>query len=291
MFKKSLSLLAAAGLLVTLLAGCSGGDSKTSSAPSASSASAAASSKTKITVEGSTSVTPLMEQLVEEYQKTHSVEIPIQGNGSSAGITAATEGRAMIGMSSRELKAEEKAALTETTIALDGIAVVTHKNNTVSDLSVDQISKIFKGEIKNWSEVGGPSKPIVVVCREAGSGTRSAFEELMKLQEKSGDKTISLISTNASIVDSNGAMKSSVAGNENAIGFMSLGSVDETVSKVKVDGQEATDQAIQEGKYKISRPFLLLTKGEPTGAVKEFIDFIKSAEGQKIVSQNYITVQ
>lgn len=246
----------------------------------------------KISIVGSTSVQPLAQELADKYNESNKIKIDIQGVGSTAGVKSANEGTCDIGTSSRELKDEEKAwNLTETVIALDGIAVVINPQNKVEDLTSDQISKIFKGEIKNWSEVGGDDKEIIVVSREAGSGTLGAFQEIMKLEKKEGDKTVSLVVANALVADGNGAVLANVAGKDNAIGYMSMGMVDETkVKKLKIDGVEATGENAKEGKYPISRPFLMLTKSDVNKETKAFIDFILSDEGQKLVSEEYISV-
>lgn len=274
---KMINKLAMIALCVTLvLTGCAGKESSP-----------------KVSIVGSTSVQPLAEELANKYKDSHpESNIEIQGVGSTAGIKSVNDGSCDIGTSSRDLKDEEKAwNLTETVIALDGIAVIVSPKNKVQDLSSEQIAKIFKGEIKNWSELGGDNKEIIVVSREAGSGTRGAFEELMKLEKKEGDKTISLLIENALIADGTGSVMANVAGKENAIGYMSIGMVDENkVMKLKIDGVEATEQNVKDNKYLISRPFLMLTKKEATKETKEFLDFILSDEGQKVVAEEYIPV-
>lgn len=247
----------------------------------------------KISIVGSTSVQPLAQELADKYNESNSqIKIDIQGVGSTAGVKAVNDGTCDIGTSSRELKEEEKAwNLTQTVIALDGIAVIINPNNTVEDLTIDQISQIYKGEIKNWSELGGDNKEIIVVNREAGSGTLGAFQEIMKLEKKEGDKTVSLVVNDALVANGNGAVMANVAGKDNAIGYMSMGMVDKTkVKKVKIDGIEATEENTKAGKYPISRPFLMLTKSNANKETKDFIDFILSNEGQKLVSKEYISV-
>lgn len=289
----AVALVLALGLMVM---GCNSQDansgSEATNSPSSTESTSSGSGSSKISVVGSTSVTPLMEELAEAYKAIEpDVSIEIQGVGSAAGIKAATEGTADLGMSSRELKEEEKPGLEETQIALDGIAVILHPNNPVEDLTKDQIAQIFKGEITNWSEVGGSDSPIIVVSREDGSGTRSAFEELMELQQETDGKTISLLAPDAIIANSNGAVKSNIAGKENAIGYMSMGAVDDTVKASKVDGVEGVEAQVQEGNYAISRPFIVMTKGAPSDNVQKFLDFILSDEGQEIVGQDYISVK
>lgn len=247
----------------------------------------------KISVVGSTSVQPLVQELADKYTESNAqIKIDIQGVGSTAGIKAVHDSTCDIGMSSRKLKDEEKAwNLTETIIALDGIAVVINPKNKIENLSSEQIAKIFKGEIKNWNEVGGEDKEIIVVSREAGSGTLGAFQEIMKLEKKEGDKTISLIAADALIADGNGTVLANVAGKDNAIGYMSLGMADETkVKKVKIDNIEATEKNVKTGKYPITRPFLILTNSNPNKETKDFIEFILSRDGQEVVSREYIPV-
>jgi phosphate transport system substrate-binding protein len=167
--------------------------------------------------------------------------------------------------------------------------VVVHPSNPISDLDIDTVNKIFRGEIKNWSEIGGSDAPIVVLGREAGSGTRSAFEEIVGLLDKTDDgKEVSGMVADALTFDSNGALKTSVTTQENAIGYLSLGYLDETIKAVTIEGVEATVENVKSGTYKISRPLLLVTKGEVSKEAQSFLDFALGEEGQKIVSEKYI---
>ncbi len=232
-----------------------------------------------ITVAGSTSVQPFTEVLAEEFMAQNpGSKINVQGGGSSQGIQAAVNGAADIGASSRELKSEEKSqGLVETTIALDGIAVVVHPSNPVGEITVDDLRNVYLGNIKNWKELGGKDSPITVVCREAGSGTRGAFEELIMNKEN--------ISNQVVIQPSTGAVKTTVAGDEKAIGFVSMASVDKDVKILKIDGVEASIDNVKNGSYKISRPFLYLTKGEAQSLTQAFIDFVLSDEGQALIQE------
>ena len=242
-----------------------------------------------ISVVGSTSVTPLAQEIAYEFEDAHpEIRVDIQGVGSSAGIKAVYDGVAHIGMASRNLKPEEKEwGLTEHVIAIDGVAVAVHPNNPVSDLSLETVTKIFKGEITNWSEVGGNDMEILVVSREAGSGTRGAFEELVDLLE---DKE-SLLREDALIAEGNGSVKANIASKEGAIGYLSLGYLDETITPVKIDGVEPTVENILSGDYKVSRPFLMLTKDPVDPNVQSYLDFIMSTEGQEIAGQNFVPVK
>ena len=245
----------------------------------------------KLSIQGSTSVTPLMEKLVAAFPDK-SVECEVQGTGSSAGIKAAIEGTADLGMSSRNLKEAELAELTPIIIAMDGIAVVVNPENPVKSLTKEQVSQVFKGEIVNWKDLGGEDAPIVLISREAGSGTRDAFEELMELTTEKDGKKLSLVDFAYPIVASgNGEVKQNVATKKGAIGYLSLGSVDDTLVAAKIDDVEATPENIKNNTYAIARPFIVVTKGAPRADVQALIDFILGAEGQQIVADNhYITM-
>ncbi|WP_418790110.1 phosphate ABC transporter substrate-binding protein [Phosphitispora sp. TUW77] len=240
---------------------------------------------TNVKIAGSTSVQPLSEELAEVFMEKHpDVTVSVQGGGSTAGVEAANTGTANIGAASRELKDSEKGyGFTETLIAKDGIAVVVNPANKVDDLSMEQIKKIFSGEIKNWSQVGGKDQLITVVVREEGSGTRGAFEEIVL--GKDGKFVVSAI-----IQNSSGAAKNTVINDPNGVAFISLGSVDSAVKALKVDGVEASSQKVLDGSYKISRPFLYLAKGEIDAVAKAYIEFVLSEEGQNIVAEEYVPI-
>jgi len=292
---KGLVVLVAMILVMSFtLVGC--GTNQSSNSTASPSASSQTTGEKKVELIGSTSVTPLAQEIADAYNKDNAdVKINIQGVGSAPGIEAATKGTADIGMSSRNLEGDEtKAGLKEYQIATDAIAVAVNPSNKVTALTLAQIGQIFTGKVKNWKEVGGDDEPIILISREAGSGTRTAFEELCKLQKDVGNgKKISLVDDAAPIIaDGNGAVKSNVAAKKGAIGYLSLGIVDTTVKKVTVDGVEPTTETASSGSYKLSRPFLLLTKGEATGEAKNFIDYILSADGQNLVEKNgYIKVK
>ena len=228
-----------------------------------------------IIVAGSTSVQPYAEVLAEEYAHSHpDQEVDIQGGGSSAGIAAAESGTAEIGMSSRRLKENEK-NLWSVEIAKDGLAIIVNPGNPVSNLSLEQIQLIYSGEIRKWNYLGGPDNNIHVIAREEGSGTRSAFEELVM-----GN---AIITPRAIVQDSNGTVKQLVADDLNAVGFISLGLLDNSVKALRVDGVEATDENISNEKYSLFRSFLFITQGPPEGLSKQFIDFVLSDAGQRIL--------
>ncbi len=247
----------------------------------------------KISIVGSTTVAVPMELLIEKYKDINKdVTIELQGIGSSAGIKAVSDEIANIGMSSRNLKEEEKTKeLTETIIAYDGIALVVHPSNKVSNLTKDQIKDIFEGNITNWKEVGGENKEIIVITREYGSGTRDAFEELMKLQEEKDDKKMSTIAPSALVAEGTGTILATVSSKTGSIGFVSLGFVSDTVKILSIDGIKPTTQTVVDGSFPISRPLLLITKKDGDNASKEFINFILTEEGQKIMSSQYIPVK
>jgi len=228
-----------------------------------------------LTVTGSTSVTPFAEHLAELYQHAHAgTAINIQGLGSSAGIRAALDGVAEIGMSSRDLQPEEADKLEQIVIARDALAVIVNPDNPITDLSTAQIQGIFGGQIRNWDAVGGPSLPITVVGREAGSGTFSAFEELVM----KGKPTATL----ALRQGSNGAIRQIVAQDPNAIGYISLGIVDPTVKALAIDSVAPSVEHVEAGTYKLVRPFLLVwRKGQPLSPLGDaFVGYVMGTEGQ-----------
>ena len=281
--KKTIKLMVSAVLAMTMLAGCGtaaptegeGGEASTEAAASATSG-----SDDVITMSGSTSMEKLCNTLKEEYMNETGVEIDVQFTGSGAGIQAVTEGTVNIGNASRALKDEEKAnGLSENIVALDGIGIVVDKANTVADISKDNLAKVYKGEIKNWSEIGGSDSPIVVIGREAGSGTRGAFEEILGVEDAC---------VYAQEINSTGAVMAKVASTPGAIGYVSLDVIDDTVTTLKVDGVEATAENIKNGTYAIQRPFVMATKGaisEQSQTVQDFFNYIDSDKGQEIITK------
>ncbi|MCL2496098.1 MAG: phosphate ABC transporter substrate-binding protein, partial [Clostridiales bacterium] len=208
-----------------------------------------------VIVAGSTSVQPYAEILAEEYAlKYPGGEIDVQGGGSSAGITAAESGAADIGMSSRALKDSEQ-GLWSVEIARDGLAVIVHPQNPLQNLTLEQICGIYAGTIGNWNDLGGANAKIHIIAREEGSGTRSAFEELVM------DKT--KITPKAIVQDSNGAVRQLVSNDKNSIGFISLGLVDDTVKALKLGGVTASWENVVNGSYTLFRPFLFVAKDRP----------------------------
>lgn len=221
---------------------------------------------------------PFAELLAESYmaEQPQSPPINVQGGGSSAGIQAALSESADIGMSSRWLKEDER-GLETILIAWDGIAIIVHPSNPLSDLSLDQVREIFTGRTESWASLGGSTRPITVVTREEGSGTRGAFEELVMEGEK--------ITPAALRQDSNGAVRVMVAGDPGAIGYISLGIVDERVKPLSIEGVSPSQETVSSEAYGLVRPFLFLVKGEPQGLAKEFIEYVLSPSGQEILEQ------
>ncbi|MEH7387504.1 phosphate ABC transporter substrate-binding protein [Bacillus sp. JJ1521] len=233
-----------------------------------------------VSVSGSTSVGPLAEKIAEKYTGESNIKVEINQIGSSAGIQNAISGVSEIGMSSRDLKEEEIASgLTETIIAYDGIVVVTHPSNNVKNLTIEQVKAIFTGEVTNWKELGGDDLEIVVVSREDGSGSRDAFQEIVGYS--SGELVKSSI-----IASGNGNIKTTVAGNKHAVGFISFEYIDSSISTIDINGVEATAENVLQQKYSLSRPFLFVHKEDQiTDAGKQYIDYILSPAGQAIVAE------
>lgn len=230
----------------------------------------------RIDIVGSTSVQPVAEKLVEEYKINHpDANINVQGGGSSVGIKSVQDGSADIGTSSKELDDNEKQDLKEYELGKDGIVLAVNANNDVSDLTKDQLKDIFSGKITNWKEVGGNDAEIHVVSREAGSGTLDAFESIVMGETK--------IKSDAIVQSSTEAVKQSVKQDENAIGFVSFAHMSDDVKSLSVEGIAPSSESIADGSYELQRPFLFLVKGEPSGDLKEFIDWINGPEARKVL--------
>jgi len=279
-------------VLALCLGGCTG-DSATTPTPTQSPTPTPSSPiipalSGEVTEAGSSTVQPVAEKLGNAFMaKNPKVSIVIQGGGSSVGVKSVAEGTVDIGAASRELKSSEMDLGQDIhVLARDGIAIVFHPSQTVSGLTKDQVRDVFAGEITNWSDVGGADKEIHVVAREEGSGTRAAFEEMV--MGKKGP----VITADAILQPSNGAVRTAVSGDPDAIGFLSFGYLDASVKAVDIDGVAATVANAKNGTYPVVRPLLFLTKGEPTGLVKTFIDFCLSAEGQGIVeAEGYLSAK
>jgi len=234
--------------------------------------------KTSITLAGSTAFQPFAEKLADQYMMSHpNVNLTVQGGGSEVGIQSANSGAAQIGMADLVTLPPEANALTATVVAKDGIAVVVNPKNQILKLTTDQVRDIFNGKITNWKEVGGIDAAITVVSREAGSGTRSSFEQIVK--------NISL-KKDALIQDSNGTIRETVANDANSIGYLSHGLVNEKIKPLKIDEVDCTVEQIVAGNYKLVRPIYLLVKGTMDGEIKNFIDYILSPEGQQTITKN-----
>jgi len=232
----------------------------------------------QVVVAGSTSIQPFADRWAEVFMEKHpGLGVNVQGGGSSAGIQAAKSGAAAIGMSSRELKPEEK-DLTEIVVARDGLAIIVHPSLPLRNLTLQELKSIFSGEISNWKVLTGRDKEIDVVTREEGSGTRGAFQELVM-----GKTT--RITKRAIVEDSNGTVREIVANDPFSIGYISLGLVSDRVRALDLDGVKAGEENILKKEYKLVRPFLFLTKGPASGPVKDFIDFVLSPEGQGLIKK------
>ncbi|MDD6807054.1 MAG: phosphate ABC transporter substrate-binding protein [Oscillospiraceae bacterium] len=234
-----------------------------------------------ISLAGSTSMEKLCEAMSEVFmEKYDGITVTVEYTGSGAGLESLAAGSVDIGNSSRGLKeGESSKGLVENVVAIDGIAVIVDKNNNVTDIKSEDIAKIYTGEIKNWKELGGKDEAIVVIGREAGSGTRDAFEELMEVKDSC---------KYAQELDSTGAVLAKVAATPGAIGYVSIDVVDSTVIGVKLNGVEPTEEQILAGNYMLQRPFVMATKGEiseQNDLVKTWFDFIKSDEGKAVIEK------
>ncbi len=288
---KKLLAFGAAAAIAAGLAGCGSSTTETTTAAAAATESSEAVSteaaseapasdlKGSISLAGSTSMEKLCEAMSESFmEKYPDINVTAEYTGSGAGIESLESGSVDIGNSSRNLKDSElESGAVENVVAIDGIAVIVDKENTVTDLSSEDLAKIYKGEVTNWKDLGGKDESIVVIGRESGSGTRTAFEELLKLEDAC---------KYAQELDSTGGVLAKVASTPGAIGYVSLDVVDDTVQAVKLDGADASEESIVAGKYLLSRPFVMATMGEiseQNDLVKTWFDYIGSEEGQAVI--------
>lgn len=296
LFRKCAAMVACAAMSMMMVTGCNSNTAGNNATDGTTTGSNAASTQqteqetTKtaeadkklsgtISLAGSTSMQKLADALAETFMEANSgVTVTVEYSGSSAGIESLLNGSCDIGDASRNLKDSEKSGgAVENIVAIDGIAVIVDKNNTVAGLTKQQLSDIYTGAVTNWSEVGGSDTPIVVVGREAGSGTRGAFEEILKVEDTC---------KYAVECDSTGAAMAKVASTEGAIGYVSLDVLDDSVNALNLDDVAPTSDNIVAGTYFLCRPFVMATKGEiseQNELVQAFFDFLKSDEGKAVV--------
>ena len=281
MKRRIIAIMAAVSLMTFGLVGCG--------SESPQSADAAEQGKNEESVElngtiklaGSTSMEKLCEAMSESFmEKNPGVTVTVEYTGSGAGLESLAAGSVDIGNASRGLKDEEKASgEVENIVAIDGIAVITNKSCSIKDVTSKDLAKIYTGEITDWAELGGEEQPIIVIGREAGSGTRDAFEELLEVKD---------VCTYAQELDSTGAVLAKVGTTPGAIGYVSLDVVDDTVSGLKIDGVEPTEEEILAGNYMLQRPFVMATKGEiseQNELVQAWFNYINSDDGKEVIKQ------
>ncbi len=279
--KKTISVLLAGLMASSMLAGCSAStaDQTSAAADTATTAAAAATQVTgSVSTDGSTSMEKVIGALGEAFQNDTKISFSYNPTGSGSGIQAVQEGRCDIGLSSRALKDDEKSAgLTETVLAYDGIAIIVNPDNALSDIDVDTIAKIYTGEITNWKDLGGEDAEIVVIGREAGSGTRDGFETITGTKDACKYRQ-ELTST--------GDVITTVSQNPAAIGYASLASVKNTVKALNVGGVTPSEETIKDGSYVVQRPFVLVTKTDAklSDAAQLFFDYATSEAAGEIIS-------
>ena len=279
--KKLFSLALTAALALSLLAGCGSKTNGDTNTGSTGSVDATASELTgTVNTNGSTSMEKVMKILIESFAEENSgVTVNYTGSGSGAGVTSAIDGTADLGLASRALKPEEESQGAQAHIvALDGVAVVVNPGNPVGDLTVDQIARIFTGEITNWKDLGGDDAEIAVYGREAGSGTRGAFEEIVGVTDNC--KYLNEYSSTGDVIGN-------VASNPSAIGYASLSAVGDNVKAVKVNGVDCTEATVRDGSYEIQRPFIMITKDgtQLSDAARAFLDYAESSDVADLIAQ------
>lgn len=290
---KKLIAIALAGVLALSMAACGAQSTETTAAATTAAATtattAAAATETTeaaaklsgtVTLAGSTSMQKLCEAMIESFEEAYpDITVTAEYTGSGAGLESLAGGKTDIGNASRALKdGEKESGAVENVVAIDGIAVITHKDNTVSNLTAEQLTDIYTGKVTNWKDLGGADEAIVVLGREAGSGTRGAFEELLKIEDQCAY---------AQELDSTGGVLAKVASTPGSIGYVSLDVVDDTVKALSLDGVEPTEENIVAGSYKLSRPFVMATLGtieEQNDLVKTWFNYVQSDEGKAVIT-------
>lgn len=281
MKRRIIAIMAAVSIMTFGLVGC--GSESPQSADAAEQGKNVESVELNGTIKlaGSTSMEKLCEAMAESFmQRNPGVTVTVEYTGSGAGLESLAAGSVDIGNASRGLKDEETASgAVENIVAIDGIAVITNKSCSIKDVTSKDLAKIYSGEITDWAELGGKEQPIIVIGREAGSGTRDAFEELLEVKDGC---------VYAQELDSTGAVLAKVATTPGAIGYVSLDVVDDTVSGLKIDGVEPTEEEILAGNYMLQRPFVMATKGEMSGQnelVQAWFNYINSDDGKEVIKQ------
>ena len=272
--KKIMSIFAVVALMTAMVTGCG-----TKEEPKTENTVIPETISGTVATDGSTSMEKVIGYLSEAYmEENQAVKVTYNPTGSGSGIQAVQEGRCDIGLSSRNLKDEEAKDLVGTVVAIDGIAIILNPENPIEDLTIEQIAKLYKGEITNWKEIGGSDAPVVLIGREAASGTRDGFESIT--DTKDACKYSQELTSTGDVVQT-------VATNPNAIGYASLASVKDTVKAIKVEGVTPTTEPIQNGSYKVQRNFVFVTKKntELTGAAKAFFDFATSAAADELITE------
>ena len=281
MKRRIIAIMAAVSMMTFGLVGC--GSNSPQSADDAEQGKNVESVELNGTIKlaGSTSMEKLCEAMAESFmERNPGVTVTVEYTGSGAGLESLAAGSVDIGNASRGLKDEEKASgEVENIVAIDGIAVITNKSCNIKDVTSKDLAKIYTGEITDWAELGGEEQPIIVIGREAGSGTRDAFEELLEVKD---------VCAYAQELDSTGAVLAKVGTTPGAIGYVSLDVVDDTVSGLKIDGVEPTEEEILAGNYMLQRPFVMATKGEiseQNELVQAWFNYINSDDGKEVIKQ------